>query len=122
MSNHAKVIAVVDDDSTMLKAIQRVLSAYGFDTQVFSSAEAFLDSRAANEALCLVLDIHLRGISGIELGRRLKAVRSKLPVIFITATDDEVIHREAIELGGIACLRKPFSPDSLIGAINKATN
>ena len=121
MSNEVKVIAVVDDDSTMLKAIERVLGAYGFTTQVFSSAEAFLDSRAVNEAVCLVLDIHLHGISGIELGRRLKAVRSKLPVIFITATEDELIHREAIELGGVACLHKPFSANSLIGAINKAT-
>jgi len=122
MPNQAKIIAVVDDDSSMLKAIERLLGAYGFNTRVFSSAEAFLDSRAANEAVCLVLDIHLHGISGIELGQRLKAVRSKLPVIFITATDDEVIHREAIELGGVACLQKPFSPDSLISAINKATN
>src|SRR5215203_4900299 len=103
MSNQTKIIAVVDDDSAMLKAIARLLGAYGFPTEVFSSAEAFLDSGAPNEAVCLVVDVHLHGISGIELGRRLKAVRSKLPVIFITASDDEVLHREAIELGCVAC-------------------
>ncbi len=69
MSNEVKVITVVDDDSTMLKAIERVLGAYGFSSQILSSAEAFLDSRAENEAVCFVLDIHLHGISGIEQGR-----------------------------------------------------
>jgi FixJ family two-component response regulator len=75
-----------------------------------------------NATACLILDIHLNGMSGIELRRRLNAVRSKLPVIFITAADDEVIRREAIEVGCVACLNKPFPPNSLIGAINKAIN
>jgi FixJ family two-component response regulator len=115
------MIAVVDDEQTMLKAIDRLLTANGFATQIFASAEAFLDSHSAKDATCLVLDIQLSGMSGIELRRRLKAVRSKLPVIFITAVDDEVLHREAMEVGCVACLRKPFSADSLIGAIEKAT-
>jgi FixJ family two-component response regulator len=122
MPDQRKVIAIVDDDQIMLKAIDRLLTAHGFGTQVFASAEAFLDSRSMNEVTCLVLDIHLAGISGIELGRRLKAVHSKLPVIFITAVDDEVIHKEAVEVGCIACLHKPFAAKSLIGAIDKATS
>ena len=122
MAEQRKIIAIVDDDQTMLTAIERLLAAHGFVTQVFGTAEAFLDSRTESAAACLVLDIHLNGMSGIELRRRLNAVRSKLPVIFITAADDEVIQREAMEVGCVACLRKPFPPNSLIGAINKAIN
>jgi FixJ family two-component response regulator len=121
MSGQQKVIAVVDDEQTMLKAIGRLLAAHGFAAKVFTSAEAFLDCRSAKDAACLVLDIHLGGMSGIELRRRLNAVRSKLPVIFITAVDDEAVQREATEVGCVACLRKPFQGSLLIGAIEKAT-
>ena len=121
MSDQRKIIAIVDDEQGMLKAIERLLTARGFATQGFVSAEAFLDSRAAKDAACLVLDIHLGGMSGIELRRRLNAVRSTLPVIFITAVDDEAVQREAMEVGCVACLRKPFQGSLLIGAIDKAT-
>jgi FixJ family two-component response regulator len=122
MSDQRKVIAVVDDEQTMLKAIERLLTARGFATQCFASAEDFLDSRTAKDAACLVLDIHLDGMSGIELRHRLKAVRSKLPVIFITAVDDEAVHREAMEVGCVACLHKPVQSSLLIDAIDKATS
>ena len=120
MADQRKVIAIVDDEQTMLKAIERLLTARGFATQGFASAEAFLDSPTARHAACLVLDIHLGGMSGIELRRRLKAVRSKLPVIFITAVDDEAVQREATEVGCVACLHKPFEAQLLIGAIDEA--
>lgn len=120
MPDQRKVIAIVDDEQTMLKAIERLLTARGFATRCFASAEEFLDSRSAQDADCLVLDIHLDGMSGIELQRRLKAVRSKLPVIFITAVDDQSVHREAIEVGGVACLHKPFQSSLLIDAIDNA--
>jgi FixJ family two-component response regulator len=122
MTDQRKVIAIVDDEQAMLKAIERLLTACGFSTQGFASAEAFLDSRSAQDAACLVLDIHLGGMSGIELRRRLNAVRSTLPVIFITAVDDESVRKEAIEVGCIACLRKPFPGNLLLGAIDKATS
>ena len=121
MPDQRKVIAIVDDEQTMLKAIERLLTARGFATQGFVSAEAFLDSSTAQDAACLVLDIHLGGMSGIELRRRLKAVRSTIPVIFITAVDDEAVHREAMDAGCVACLRKPFQGSLLISAIDKAT-
>lgn len=120
MSDQREVIAIVDDDQAMLKAIQRLLTACGFATRTFSSAEAFLDCRTAKDAACLVLDIHLGGMSGIELRKRLVAVRSTLPVIFITAVDDESTRSEVMEVGCVACLRKPFSASTLIGAIDKA--
>jgi FixJ family two-component response regulator len=121
MSDQRKVIAIVDDEQTMLKAIVRLLTARGFAPQGFVSAEAFLDSAAVKEATCLVLDIHLGGMSGIELRRRLNAVRSKLPVIFITAVDEEAVQKEAMDVGCVACLRKPFDGSLLIAAIDKAT-
>ena len=122
MADQKKVIAVVDDEQAMRKAIERLLTARGFATQGFASAEAFLDSCDAKDVACLVLDIHLDGMSGIELRRRLNAVRSKLAVIFITAVDDEAIQREAMEVGCVACLHKPFQASLLIDAIEKATS
>ena len=119
MADQCKVIAVVDDDPTFQKAIASLLTSYGFATRVFASAEAFLDSHAANEAACLVLDIHLSGMSGLELRQRLKAGGSQLPVIFITAADD-AIQTQATKAGCVACLHKPFAADSLISAINLA--
>jgi FixJ family two-component response regulator len=120
MSVRRKLVVVVDDDGGMLKGLERLLNASGFDTEVFSSAEAFLASTCAREATCLVLDIHLGGMSGIDLRRRLAASGSAVPVIFMTAFDDESTHEEAIEAGCVACLHKPFPARLLIGAIETA--
>jgi FixJ family two-component response regulator len=122
MSDQRKLVAVVDDEQAMLKAIARLLTARGFLVASFASAEAFLDSDITKDAICLVLDIHLNGMSGIELRRRLKAVRSKLPVIFMTAVDDMAVQKEAQDAGCIAYLRKPFPASQLIGAIEEAQN
>src|SRR5262245_8573864 len=115
-----KLVVVVDDDKTMLRSLERLLNASGFDTEVFGSAEAFLARAAGREVACLVLDIHLGGMSGIDLRRRLLASGSPVPVVFMTAFDDESTHEEAIEAGCIACLRKPFPARLLIGAIENA--
>ena len=115
-----KLVVVVDDDKTMLRSLERLLNASGFDTEVFGSAEAFLERTAAREAACIVLDIHLGGMSGIELRRRLAAAGSPIPVVFMTAFDDENTRDEAMQAGCIVCLRKPFPARSLIGAIQSA--
>jgi FixJ family two-component response regulator len=115
-----RVVAIVEDDPSMLKGLQRLLAVHGFVTEVYASAEDFLERAAAGEASCIILDIHLGGISGIELRRRLLAAGSRLPVIFMTAVDSEMIQREAIEAGCIAYLRKPFPSRQLIDAIGKA--
>jgi FixJ family two-component response regulator len=122
MSIQRKVVAVIDDDPAMLKAVERLLSAMGFDAKTYVSAEAFLESAAASKAECLVLDIHLGGISGIELRRQLAASGSNLPIIFITSDDNESTYREATEAGCVACLHKPFLAKLLIGAIDRATD
>jgi FixJ family two-component response regulator len=114
-----KLVAVVDDDPNMLKAVSRLLRIYGFDPEVFTSAEAFLDSGTAEKASCFVIDIHLGGISGIELRRRLAASDFTQPVIFMTAADDETTRQEALAAGCVAYLRKPFNAHLLIGAIQQ---
>jgi FixJ family two-component response regulator len=120
MEADKRVVAIVEDDPSMLKGLERLLNVHGFATEVYTSAEAFLAGAAASEAGCLVLDIKLGGISGIELQRRLVAAGSRLPVIFMTAVDSEVVQREATEAGCIAYLHKPFPARQLIGAIDKA--
>jgi FixJ family two-component response regulator len=110
----------VDDDAGMLKGIERLLGAYGFATKTFASAEAFLNLDAAAPVDCLLLDIHLGGMSGLELQRQLAASGRKLPVIFMTAFDDEATRMEAQSAGCVAFLHKPFVANLLIGAIELA--
>ena len=105
----------------MRKSIERLLRANGYATSVFASAEEFLASGSGDSAIGLVLDIHLGGISGIELQRRLLAAGSKLPVIFITAHDDERTRSEALVVGCIDYLQKPFESARLIQALERGT-
>jgi FixJ family two-component response regulator len=112
-----RLVVVVDDDPDMLKGVQRLLTAYGFDTEVFTSAEAFLDRSFDREPVCLVLDIQLGGMSGVDLRRRLWALGRTVPVVFMTAFDDETTHKDALDAGCVAYLRKPFLAHALIGAI-----
>jgi FixJ family two-component response regulator len=115
-----RVIAVVDDDASMLKGIERLLGACGFATKVFVSAEAFLELDASAEFDCLLVDIHLGGMSGIELRHHLKASGCTLPVIFMTAFDDEATRMQAHSAGCVAFLHKPFAANLLMGAIEQA--
>ena len=114
------VVIVVDDHEGLLKSVARLLAHHGIESRTFASAEALLASECVQTATCLLLDIHLGGISGIELQRRLAASGTKRPVIFMTANDDEATRNEAIDAGCIAYLRKPFATDVLLNAISKA--
>jgi FixJ family two-component response regulator len=113
-------VAVVEDDPSMLRSVERLLNAHGFATEGYSSAEAFLHRDTATRIGCIVLDIHLGGMSGIELRSRLKDAGSSLPVIFITAVDDKALELEGAQAGCVAYLHKPFPASSLIGAVSKA--
>jgi FixJ family two-component response regulator len=112
-------IAVVEDDPSMLKSVQRLLHVHGFTTEGYSSAEAYLD-RSVTKIDCLVLDVDLGGMSGIELQRQLSDSGSKLPVIFMTALEDDALQAEAVRAGCVAYLRKPFAAAFLLDAIDKA--
>src|SRR5262249_61942837 len=107
-------------DPEMNLAIRRLLNAAGFETETFPSGEALLQAGAAARAACLVFDINLPGVSGLELHRRLNRRGSRLPVIFITAYEDPASQAEAEDAGAIVYLTKPFSGQRLLGAINQA--
>jgi len=109
-------VIVIDDDPSVLKGLARVLKIAGFDPVIFDCAESFENGRDIGEACCLVLDIHLKGKSGLELKRMLG---DRLPVIFITASDSDAISLAAREAGCIAFLRKPFPAQSLIDPIKR---
>jgi FixJ family two-component response regulator len=111
-------IVVVEDDAGMKKAIERLLRAAGFQSVSFASAEELLQTEAADYAACLVLDIHLPGISGLELGRLLTSRRAR-PIIFITAQDEARLRYEAERLGCVY-FRKPFEGKALLEAIRQA--
>jgi FixJ family two-component response regulator len=119
MGNRMRTIAVVDDNPSTRQSLNRLLSAHGFRVQTFASAESFLEDIAKCEADCLLLDIHLGGISGIDLQRQLTSSGTDLPVIFMTALDDEDTRQEAFDVGCIAYLKKPFLAKLLIDAINR---
>jgi FixJ family two-component response regulator len=115
-----QTVAVVDDDPEMREATAALLSAFGYDTETFDSAEAFLIAVATSQASCLVTDIQLGDISGVELAHQLAAAGYKYPTIFMTALDDEWIKSRVAAAGGVALLTKPFPSNLLIEAIVKA--
>ena len=120
MAKRQNIVAIVDDDPSMLGATKDLLEAHGFSTREFSSAEEFLVRGVGEQVNCLLLDIHLGGMSGFELRNRLKLSGSTLPVIFITALDDEETRGQAYKVGCVAFLRKPYSASQLMEAIRQA--
>jgi FixJ family two-component response regulator len=112
-------VIVVEDDASMSKAIERLLRAAGFQSVAFASAEELMQTEAADTAACLVLDIHLPGLSGLELGRLLAASARPKPLIFITGQDEPSLRDEAQHLG-CAYFRKPFEGKALLEAIRQA--
>jgi FixJ family two-component response regulator len=115
-----KVIAVIDDDLGILESLELVLSSCGYHTELFASAEEFFYAAPTLEAACLVVDIELGDISGVELVRALCTEGFTLPVIFITGSHDELHRRQAMELGCAAFLLKPFSAERLIETVREA--
>lgn len=119
MPSSRKTIAIVEDDASFNRALERLLNASGFATLAFASAEEFLASAKPNSHACLILDIHLPGISGFELFDHLSADHGCLPVIFITAEDAEIVRQEASRISGNRCLRKPLIAGELLDAVRK---
>lgn len=120
MSKPENIVAVVDDDPEMRAAMAQLLSAYGYGAETFDSAETFLTCVSTCKAKCLILDIQLGDISGVELAHQLAADGFKVPIIFMTGLDDAVIHAQAVAAGAIAFLLKPFPAHVLMDAIKKA--
>ena len=114
------IVYVVDDDPSVRKALSRLIGASGYDAAVYESAEAFLAADVAAETECLVLDVHLPGMSGLDLQAELVESGVKCPIVFITAFDEDRPRTEALAAGATEFLRKPIDSDRLITAISKA--
>jgi FixJ family two-component response regulator len=113
------VIGIVDDDVLVLRALRRFLKGAGFAVKTFGSAEEFLGLENPETINCLVVDIHMPGLSGFDLQERLADAKPLIPIIFITANDD-ALTRERAQRGGVAYFPKPFEAQSLLEAIGKA--
>lgn len=113
-------IAVVDDDPTFLKALGRLLVESGYRVELFASFADALHHMPASKANCILIDCQLGERSGIELSQQLTASGLLLPVIFMTASDDDRLREQAIATGCIGFLRKPFVADQLLAALSKA--
>ncbi len=114
------LVAVVDDSESVRESLPYLLQQVGFAVQAFASAEAFLDSDAADATRCLVLDVRLPGISGPDLQRELVRRGRGVPVVFITAQGDMGLRARLLAAGAVACLFKPFSDSALIEAVQDA--
>jgi FixJ family two-component response regulator len=118
MAGH--LVAIVDDDESVREATTSLLGSNGIGAETFSSAEEFLNSRLLAETGCLLLDIGMPGMSGLELQRHLAGEGRRVPIIFITARDDQEIRMEAMRAGAVDFLSKPFSEEALLKAIHNA--
>jgi len=113
-------VTVVDDDESVREALPDLLREFGYAAQAFSSAETFLASDDVGRTRCLILDIAMPGMTGLDLQRELKARGQEIPIIFITAQKDEAVRAQAMEQGAAEFLLKPFSETALLAALNTA--
>ena len=120
MRQTAPVIAVIDDDASVRRALQRLLQSAGFAVDTFSTAREFLEADCWAQTGCLVLDVHLPGMSGYQLQEHLAASGVVIPIVFITAYDDASTRERVERSGAVGYLRKPFDQETLIEAIRRA--
>ena len=116
-ATQAPIIAIVDDDASVRRALQRLVESAGYTVQAFASAREFLDWLPQGQAACLVLDVHMDGMSGFDLQRRLA-----VPVIFITAHDDALTLERISKSRAAGHLRKPIDEQAVLSAIRTAVN
>jgi FixJ family two-component response regulator len=114
------LISIVDDDEAPRRSLDNLIRSAGLRARGFASAEAFLESNQLGETDCLILDVRIPGMSGLELQRQLAQANSNLPIIFITAHGDRDQRTQALEAGAVAFLYKPFYDEELLQAINAA--
>ena len=114
------MVAIVDDDELMRSAVHGLLREAGFPARAFASAEEFLDSGAQHLSSCLITDIRMPGMSGLDLQARLNAQEIRIPIIFMTAHSDERIRMQALRSGAVEFLAKPFDDDVLLETVRAA--
>jgi FixJ family two-component response regulator len=115
-----KLVAIVDDDDLMRTALQGLLKAVGWPALAFASAEEFLQSGQQRETACLIADIRMPGMSGLELQARLNSDHCRIPTIFITAHGDAKMRMQALRAGAVEFLAKPFDDEALLESVRAA--
>ena len=114
------MVAIVDDDDLMRSALQGLLKAVGLPARTFASAEEFLQSGQQHQTACLIADIRMPGMSGLELQAKLNAERCRIPTIFITAHGDAKMRMQALRAGAVEFLAKPFDDEALLASVRAA--
>jgi len=114
------VISIVDDDASIRAGSRTLLRSAGYEVQTFASADEFLTSGVLGLTQCLILDVRMPGIDGLELQRRFHATGIRVPIIFITAHDDGSLRRRVIEAGAVDLLHKPFGAKALLASVQTA--
>ncbi len=120
IDGNTKVVSIVDDDDLMRTALQGLLKAVGLPARAFASAEAFLESGHQHDTACLIADIRMSGMSGLELQAKLNAERVRIPTIFMTAHGDERLRMQALRAGAVEFLAKPFDNNALLESVRAA--
>jgi len=114
------LVAVVDDDESVRESLPDLLREFGFAARTFSSAGEFLSSDSVGQTECLILDIFMPGMTGLDLQRELRLRGQQIPIIFMTAIKNETVRPQVLAQGAVECLFKPFSDTALLEALNKA--
>ena len=112
------VISIVDDDESVRTALKSLIDSVGFRAEVFCSGEEFLKSPVVSQTDCLITDVRMPGMTGLELQERLNAAGAAVPIVFISAHEDKEARARGLRAGAIDFLQKPFSEESLLGAIS----
>ena len=115
-----KLVSVVDDDESVRESLPDLLRSFGLEVQPFASAEEFLESASLKHTGCLVLDVGMPGMSGLELQQELTRQKHRIPIVFITARSVERVRPQVLQRGAVACLFKPFSETAILEAVNAA--
>ncbi len=116
----APLISIIDDDESMLESTKGLVRSLGYQVATFASAEEFLKSERVDDTSCLIADVRMPGLSGIDLQHRLIARGVRMPTIFITAFPEEGTRRRAMTAGAVGYLGKPFSEESLLTCLDAA--
>ena len=116
----APLISIVDDDDSLRNSLNNLIRSVGFRVQGFPSAEAFLNSSELHDTACLILDVRMPGMSGLDLQRQLVAANSPIPIVFITSHGDDDARARALAAGAVDFLYKPFREEALLKAIDSA--
>jgi FixJ family two-component response regulator len=113
-------VVIIDDDASIRRSVSNLLGSVGFDVETFVSAEAFLESAHRERAGCLVIDLRMPGMSGLDLLRHMAATGSPVPAIVLTAHGNDEARHECLEAGAFAFLEKPFRSATLLDAVRRA--